>query len=151
MTSQNKVSYANQSKLIEDFVRLSEESKILVDASNTTIIYLEKNVMDQNEIDATDEARRQEMRPLVNEVMNSIKIDRNLTQMMLDEIRVAQTVMKSGGSMFTPRFVARYNSVRAELATTAEQVRASLSKLAQTYPQLFVVGNQNFSDVFTKS
>jgi hypothetical protein len=146
----NEVSVVNYNKLIKDLHLVAEESKIVVEAGERTIIYLEKNVMDENEIDAANEALRKEMRPLVNEVMNCIKIDRNLTQMMLDEIRVAQSVMKAGGSMFTPRFVSRYNSVRAEIMTTGEQARVSLATLAQKYPHLFVVGNVNFSEVFGK-
>lgn len=146
MTS--KAPVVDYKKLIEDINYLSEETKILVEASQHTIIYLEKNVMDQNEIDAIDEAHRKEMRPLVNEVMNAIKIDRNLSQMMLDEIRIAQSVMKAGGSMFTERFVKRYNSVRTELATTAEAVRTSLHTLSQKYPHLFVVGDVDYSNLF---
>jgi hypothetical protein len=115
--------------LIED---LHVNAGLKIEETEYLLIQLEKTVMDENEFDPVDEQRRKEMRPLINELMNQLKIDRNLTNLMLHEINFVNT---KGTSFFNnERFTNRFSNANKELNETAAKIKELFGKLTSSYP-----------------
>jgi len=105
--------------------------KLKVTEYDYLILQFEKMVMDENEEDLEDEQRRKEMRPVINELMNVIKIDRNLTQLMLQDIKVIDS---KGETAFTERFANRFTNVTKEINECASKIKELFAKITDLHP-----------------
>lgn len=115
MFFKNKNSNTTQmNNLVTSIKLVEQEAKLRIASLEAAILHLDLDIMDENDVDATDEARRQELRPLTRELMNQMKTDRNLSKLMLQEIAVAE---KAGTMYISERFTNRFTKVSLELST----------------------------------
>lgn len=113
-------------QLANSLKQIKQDSSTRVDTLEALIIRLDTEIMDENEIDADNELRRKELRPLTRTLMNHLKIDRNLTTLMLQEIQVATM---TGTVVISDRFRTRFNNVVKELST----IQAGLTDVAKQF------------------
>ena len=126
-------SLQNNKQLSSSILNIEKESTLRVDILETLIIQLEKEIMDENDFDESDELRRKELRPLTRDLMNQMKIDRNLTKLMLQEIKVA-TSGTNGVVVVSDRFKMRFTNVVNELATIQLNLTQIAREFAAVYP-----------------
>jgi len=125
-------SLQNNKQLSSSILNIEKESTLRVDILETLIIQLEKEIMDENDFDESDELRRKELRPLTRDLMNQMKIDRNLTKLMLQEIKVA-TSGTNGVVVVSDRFKMRFTNVVNELAT----IQLNLTQIAREFVAVY--------------
>ena len=122
----------NNAQMSATINKIAKESVLRVDVLEGLIIRLDLEIMDENETNAEDELHRKELRPLTRRLMNHLKFDRNLTKLMLQEIKVA-TSGTSGLLVASDRFKTRFTNVVAELST----IQLNLSELAKEFVTLY--------------
>lgn len=123
----------NNAEMSASISKIEKESVLRVDVLESLIIKLDLEIMDENETDASDELRRKELRPLTRTLMNQLKIDRNLTKLMLQEIKVA-TGGTSGSLVISERFRVRFTNVVKELATIQEKLSELVPQFIEASP-----------------
>lgn len=103
---------------------------------DTLIIYLEKNVMDVNDEDVENETYRKSMRPLTNELMNQIKMSRNLLKLLRQDI----ILIHSKNKEISLRIVDRFTNICTEVTGMNKKI----IELATEF-------NNRFSDFLDKN
>jgi hypothetical protein len=88
-------------KMANDLYLTSHEK---IEECNKLIVYLEQNVMDINEENEENENNRKSMRPLTNELMNQVKMNRNLLMLLQSDILLIHSKNKEVSLRLVDRF-----------------------------------------------
>lgn len=111
---------------------VEKESDLRVKSLDAAILHLDLEIMEENEHDLIDEEHRKGLRNITRELMNQMKIDRNLSKLILQEIAVAQ---KSTENMFnSDRFLRRFTNVSKELVEIQLQLLQMIKEFIAIKP-----------------
>jgi hypothetical protein len=133
--NKEQISYVTINKFYNMANELNLSAKDKIHECNTVLIYLEKNVMDENEEDLDNENNRKIMRPLTNELMNQIKMSRNLMKLLLQDIHLVQTK----NTEISGRLIERFINVCGEVSSINVKIK-----------ELAVEFNSKFADFLKK-
>jgi len=133
----NKDKSAHSSnRLTLEINKLHSESRLKIEEYEQVIVFLEKKIMDHNDIDSADELRRTELRPLTNELMNQLKIDRNLTKMVLHEVNLYKSTLSITQQVYD-RLATRVSNANKDMLEAGKNIKELVGQLKEAKPELF--------------